>query len=399
MTETHVPKTHAADMTELPLAGIRVIALEHAVAAPLCSRHLADLGADVIKVESPSGGDLARHYDSVVAGQSAYFVWANRSKRSITLDLKSDKGREALESLLERADIFVHNLGPGAVDRLGFSQEKLRERFPRLINCAISGYGSDGPYWDRKAFDLLIQGEAGLLSVTGEAERPAKVGISVADMCAAVYAVSSVLAALLRRERTGVGSFIDTSMLDCLTEWMMAPAYHQLYDGVQLPRAGARHNMMVPYGVYPTGNGEHVNFAVQTAMQWALLCEKVLDRPDLIGDERFATNELRVKNRAALESMIEEKLAELGTSSVIERLVTAGIPTAAVNDLKDLVHHPQHEARERWVEADSPHGPVRVLRSPFNLDGLKEPISAVPGLGEHTETVLAELRQKADKAD
>ncbi|WP_055556676.1 CaiB/BaiF CoA-transferase family protein [Streptomyces sp. NBRC 110028] len=398
MTETDVPKTPAIGIEEPPLAGIRVIALEHAVAAPLCSRHLADLGADVIKVESPSGGDLARHYDSVVEGQSAYFVWANRGKRSITLDLTSDEGREAFDGLLGRADVFVHNLGPGAVDRLGFGREKLRKRFPKLINCAISGYGSDGPYRDRKAFDLLIQGEAGLLSVTGEPERPAKVGISVADMCAAVYAVSSILAAVLHRERTGAGTFIDTSMLDCLSEWMMAPAYHQLYADVQLPRAGARHNMMVPYGVYPTGDGEHVNFAVQTAVQWARLCEQVIDRPDLVEDERFATNELRVKNRADLEPVIEEKLAELGTAQVIERLVAAGIPTAAVNDLNGLVHHPQHEARVRWVEADSPGGPVRVLRSPFNLDGLPEPVTAIPGLGEHTETVLAELRQDVGKA-
>ncbi|MEV1243959.1 CaiB/BaiF CoA-transferase family protein [Nonomuraea sp. NPDC049750] len=398
MTENDAANIDQARNDESPLAGIRVIALEHAVAAPLCSRHLADLGADVIKVESPSGGDLARHYDSVVAGQSAYFVWANRSKRSVALDLKSDEGQKAFSGLLARADIFVHNLGPGAVERLGFGRQELRRRFPRLINCAISGYGSDGPYRDRKAFDLLIQGEAGLLSVTGEPERPAKVGISVADMCAGIYAVSAILAAVLRRERTGAGAFIDTSMFECLSEWMMAPAYHQLYAGVQLPRAGARHNMMVPYGVYPTGAGEHVNFAVQTAAQWARLCEQVLDRPDLINDERFATNELRVRNRVDLESVIEAKLAELGTSQVTKRLTAAGIPTAAVNDLDDLVHHPQHEARARWTQASSPEGPVRVLRSPFNLDGLEEPITAIPGLGEHTETILAELRQTDGKA-
>lgn len=379
----------------LPLAGVRVVALEHAVAAPLCSRHLADLGADVVKVESPSGGDLARHYDSVVDGQSAYFVWANRGKRSIALDLKSDEGRTDFDALLGRADVFVHNLGPGATERLGFGREVLRERFPRLINCAISGYGADGPYRDRKAFDLLIQGEAGLMSVTGEPEHPAKVGVSVADMCAAVYAMSAILAAILERGRTGEGTFIDISMLECLSEWMMAPAYHQLYGGTQLPRAGARHNMMVPYGVYRTGKDEHVNFAVQTTAQWARLCEVVLERPDLIDDPRFASNELRVRNRTELEPIIEDKLAEIGATEVTERLLKAGIPTAAVNDLRNLVEHPQHTARNRWTEAGSPSGPVRVLRSPFNLDGMVEPSSSVPGLGEHTEAVLAELRKQS----
>jgi itaconate CoA-transferase len=217
----------------------------------------------------------------------------------------------------------------------------------------------------------------------------------VADMCAAVYGVSSILAAVLRRERSGDGTFIDISMLDCLSEWMMAPAYHQLYGGVQLPRAGARHNMMVPYGVYPAGGGEHVNFAVQTAVQWVGLCEQVIERPDLVEDPRFATNESRVRNRAELEPIIEGKLAELGAALATERLSNAGIPTASVNDLDGLVHHPQHEARSRWTEAGSPNGPVRVLRSPFNLDGLVGPVAAVPGLGEHTEAVLAELRQAA----
>jgi itaconate CoA-transferase len=374
-----------------PLGGVRVVALEHAVAAPLCSRHLADLGADVIKVEHPDGGDLARHYDSVVHGQSAYFVWANRGKRSITLDLKTDKGRHALIRLLDGADVFVHNLGPGAVERLGFGPDHLRERYPALVDCAISGYGGNGPYRDRKAFDLLIQGEAGLLSVTGEPDHPAKVGISVADMCAAVYAVSAVLAALLQRERTGTGTHIDISMLDCLSEWMSAPTYHRLYGNRQLPRAGARHNMMVPYGVYPAGPNAHVNFAVQTAPQWLRLCEHVLDRPELTGDPRFATNEDRVRNRAELEPLIEQRLAELGATRAIELLSDAGIPTAAVNDLDDLVHHPQHLARSRWTEVASPGGTVRVLRAPFNLRDHVEPSAGVPALGEHTAALLAEL--------
>lgn len=380
-----------SDVPERPLGGVRVVALEHAVAAPLCSRHLADLGADVIKVEHPDGGDLARHYDSVVHGQSAYFVWANRGKRSIALDLKSGEDRHVLDRLLAGADVFVHNLGPGAVDRLGFGRDEVRERFPTLVDCAISGYGADGPYRDRKAFDLLIQGEAGLLSVTGEPGRPAKVGISVADMCAAVYAVSAVLAALLQRRHTGTGASIDISMLDCLSEWMSAPAYHRLYGGRQLPRAGARHNMMVPYGVYPAGPDSHVNLAVQTAAQWRRLCAQVLHRPDLADEPRFATNEDRVRNRAELEPVIERRLAELGASRAVALLRDAGIPTGAVNDLDDLVHHPQHLARSRWTEVPSPGGPVRVLRAPFNLRDHVEPTAGVPALGEHTAAVLAEL--------
>ncbi|WP_028921749.1 CaiB/BaiF CoA transferase family protein [Pseudonocardia acaciae] len=374
-----------------PLHGVRVIALEHAVAAPLCSRHLADLGADVIKIEKPDGGDLARHYDSVVEGRSAYFVWANRGKRSVALDLKGDRGRRALDALLGTADVFVHNLGPGAVERLGFGRDAVRTRYPRLVTCAISGYGDGGPYRARKAFDLLIQGEAGLLSVTGEPDRPAKVGISVADMCAAVYALSSILAALLRRDHTGEGTFVDVSMLDCLSEWMMAPAYHQMYAGHQLPRAGARHNMMVPYGVYPAGDGGQVNFAVQTDQQWNDLSTRVLDRPDLASDPRFATNEARVAHRDELEPLIEERLAELGARRATELLLAAGIPTGDVNTLADLVAHPQHRARSRWTRAATSTGPVRVLRAPFNLDGVDEHATAVPDLGEHTAEVLAEI--------
>ncbi|RBM18788.1 carnitine dehydratase [Prauserella sp. PE36] len=386
------PRDDDSSVSAGPLTGLRVVSLEHAVAAPLCSRHLADLGADVIKVERPDGGDLARGYDTVVAGQSAYFVWANRGKRSVALDLKTDAGRRTLGNLLSAADVFVHNLGPGAVDRLGYGREVVRSRYPRLINCAISGYGVDGPYRDRKAFDLLIQGEAGLMSVTGSPDEPAKVGVSVADMCAAVYALSAVLAAVLRRGETGEGAFIDISMLDCLSEWMMAPTYHQLYAGRQPPRAGARHNMMVPYGVYRVGSDAFVNFAVQTQQQWRRLCEQVLRSPELIDDPRFTTNEARVRNRAELEPIIERHFRALTEEDAQESLRAAGIPTGAVNDLKRLAEHPQHAARARWFEVDSPNGPVRALRSPFNLDGVSDPASAIPGLGEHTEEILADLR-------
>lgn len=384
---------------EPPLSGLRVIALEHAVAAPLCSRHLADLGADVIKVENPAGGDLARGYDTVVNGQSAYFVWANRGKRSVTLDLKSDGGQRALAGLLESADVFVHNLGPGAVERIGFGADVVTARWPRLVACAISGYGADGPYRNRKAFDLLVQGEAGLLSVTGTPEEPAKVGISVADMCAGVYAFSAIVAAVHDRTRTGKGRFIDISMLDCLAEWMMAPTYHQLYAGRQPVRAGARHNMMVPYGLYRVGDKGHVNFSVQTPAQWRALCEKVLELPELADDPRYCTNEARVANRRQLEDLIEQRFAGGEPAEVVGRLTDAGIPTGNVNDLQALVEHPQLSARQRWFDVASPGGPVRALRAPFNLTEPSTDGRGVPGLGEHTAEVLAELGLAQETVD
>ncbi|MGI5422071.1 CaiB/BaiF CoA transferase family protein [Actinomadura luteofluorescens] len=383
----------ACDAPAPPLAGLRVVALEHAVAAPLCSRHLADLGADVIKIENPAGGDLARGYDSVVKGQSAYFVWANRGKRSVALDLKTADGRAALHALLNDADVFVHNLSPGAVDRLGLDAGTLAERWPRLINCAITGYGTGGPLRERKAFDLLVQGEAGLLSVTGQPDAPAKAGISVADMCAAVYALSSILAAVLDRTRTGRGQSIDVAMLDCLAEWMMAPAYHQIYGGTQPRRAGARHNMMVPYGVYRVGDKGHVNFAVQTDAQWRAFCSQVLDDPELADVPEFRGNEARVRNRAVLERLIEDRFAPREVDEITGRLLAAGIPTGDVNDLRGLVEHPQLAARGRWLEADSPAGPVRVLRAPFDLAGLPPHAGrGIPALGEHTDEVLSALR-------
>jgi itaconate CoA-transferase len=379
----------------MPLQGLRVVTVEHAVAGPLCSRHLADLGADVIKVERPGHGDLARGYDSVVNGLSAYFVWANRGKRSVALDLRDDADRETLWRLIERSDVFLHNLGPGAVDRLGFTPDAVSERNPRIVNCAISGYGVGGPYEQRKAFDLLIQGEAGLLSVTGEGDDPAKVGISIADMCAAVYALSAILAALHARHDSACGTFIDISLLDCLSDWMMAPTYHQLYASAQLPRAGARHNMMVPYGVYPVGSGEHVNFAVQTEAQWHAFCTVVLGKPELVGDQRFADNECRVRNRRGLEHLIEQRFSSMDAAEVTALLDEAQVPFADVRDLRGLAEHPQLAARRRWFEIDSPNGPLRALRAPFNLADSPEPRSAVPGLGEHTDAVRDELAASA----
>jgi crotonobetainyl-CoA:carnitine CoA-transferase CaiB-like acyl-CoA transferase len=379
------------DGESLPLRDLRVVTLEHAVAAPLCTRHLADLGADVVKVEHPDGGDLARGYDSVVAGQSAYFVWANRGKRSVALDLKDPAGLATLGALLDRADVFVHNLGPGAVERLGLGRDAVSERWPRLIDCAISGYGSDGPYGDRKAFDLLVQGESGLMSVTGTEAEPCKVGISMADMCAGLYALTSILAALRERDRTGAGRPVDIALLDCLAEWMMAPAYHALYGGREPARAGARHNMIVPYGTYAAGDGRRINLAAQSEGQWRRLCEDVLGSPELADDPRFRANEDRVRHREALEPLIEEALTRLGADEAERRLRAADIPVGAVNDLTGLLGHPQLAERGRWFEAPSPGGPVQALRPPFNLGGVEPRRGAVPALGEHTEAVRAEL--------
>lgn len=374
-----------------PLANIRVVALEQAVSAPLCTRHLADLGADVIKVERPDGGDLARHYDSVVKGLSAYFVWLNRGKRSVALNAKDPADCAILEALLARADVFVHNLGPGAVDRLGFGWETVHRRWPRLISCGISGYGRNGPYRDRKAFDLLLQAESGLMSITGTPQDQAKVGISIADICAGMYAFSSVLVALYERERTGEGRLIDISMLECLAEWMMAPAYTFLYTGNAPPRTGLRHNMIVPYGPYQVGDGTLINLSVQTETQWKQFCTVVLRRPDLVQDERFKTNQLRVQHRCELEPLIEQVLAADNLSSVQERLVAADIPFGAMNRVKDLVNHPQLAARDRWLEVDSPSGVLRGLAHPFNLVGVAQKAGAVPGLGEHNDEVCREL--------
>ena len=375
----------------LPLAGIRVVAWEHAVAAPLATRHLADLGADVVKVERPGGGDFARDYDSAVKGLSAYFVWLNRGKRSIVLDLKQDRGREAFDRLLDRADVFVHNQGPGAAERMGCAYADLKARNPRLVACAISGYGPDGPHRDRKAYDLLLQGEAGVIALTGTQEQPAKIGISVADIASGVYAFNSILAALYQRTRTGEGAEIQISMLEALVEWTMPAAYVAEYTGHAPGRAGARHNFVVPYGGYRVGDGSNVNLAVQNDGQWRRLCAIVLRRPELADDPRFRTNELRLKNRQELEPMIEKLLSEDTRESVEARLVEADVPFGVMNRVEDVLQHPQLEARQRWFDIDSPVGELRAFHHPMNIVDLPRPRTRVPELGEHTQQVLAEL--------
>jgi crotonobetainyl-CoA:carnitine CoA-transferase CaiB-like acyl-CoA transferase len=375
----------------LPLDGVRVVAWEHAVAAPLATRHLADLGADVVKVERPGSGDFARDYDSAVEGLSAYFVWLNRGKRSVVLDLKAEHDRHAFDLLLERSDVFVHNQGPGVAERLGCSHAKLVPRNPRLVTCAISGYGPDGPHRDRKAYDLLLQGEAGVIALTGTPEAPAKVGISVADIASGMYAFSSVLAALYQRQSTGGGAEIQISMLESLVEWVMPAAYVAQYAGRSPARAGARHNFIVPYGGYQVGDGSSVNLAVQNDGQWRRLCEIVLRQPALAADPRFATNELRLMNRDELEPLIEQLLAGDTRESTEARLAQADVPFGTVNDLNDVLAHPQLQARGRWFDINSPAGPLRAFHHPFNISDMPRPPRSVPALGEHTAEVLSEL--------
>jgi len=374
----------------LPLSGVRVVALEQAVAAPFCSRQLADMGADVIKVERPDGGDFARGYDRVLNGLSAHFAWLNRGKRSITLDVRTERDREVFARLLERSDVFIHNLAPGAVERLGLGYDQLAVKLPRLIWCGISGYGPDGPYRDKKAYDLLVQAESGVVSVTGSADAPAKVGVSIADIASGLYGYSSILAALLNRQRTGAGDRIDISMLECLTEWMMPPLYWWHGSGQIPQRCGVRHSMIVPYGAYRCADGA-VNFAIQNEREWRRLCDQVLGMPALADDERFAGNAARLRNRAELEAMIEERLGRDTRAEVLVRLDQAGIANGAVNDVAEVAGHRQLAARGRWVSVDSPVGSIPALLPPHNLQHAPPRLGAVPALGQHTREILAEL--------
>lgn len=373
-----------------PLAGIRVLAMEAAVAGPFATRHLADLGADVIKIERPEG-DFARRYDAAAKGLSSYFVWLNRGKRSVVLDWSEPRDREALDRLLERSDVLVHNLGPGAMERLGLGAAELTASYPRLVHAGISGYGSGGPYETKKSFDLLVQGESGVISLTGTPEQPCKVGISIADLTAGMYTFSSILAALYEREHTGKGVAIEISMLECMAEFSGGQLYTYEYSGVQLERAGWRHNIIVPYGPYRCGGGRFVNLAVQNEGQWERLCSVVLEQPALASDQRFDTNTKRLANREVLEPLIEQILGELAEDEVLRRLDSADVPYGRINDMKDVLEHPQLQARARWAEYPTEAGPLRMLQHPMNLAGLPQRTDAVPAVGEHTAEVLAEL--------
>src|SRR5688572_18515573 len=375
----------------LPLEHITVVAVEQAVAAPFASRQLADLGARVIKIERPGVGDFARSYDTTVKGMASHFVWINRSKESLTLDLKRPEGVEALGRLVARADVFIHNLAPGAVTRLGFESAKLRAERPRLVTCEISGYGSSGPCRDKKAYDLLVQSEAGLLSITGTEETPSKVGISIADIAAGMYAFSGVLAALLRRERTGEGAAVEVSMFDALAEWMGYPAYFTQYGGAAPSRSGARHASIAPYGPYAAGDGQTVYLGLQNEREWARFCDEVLRQPGLSSDSRFATNSARVANREALDQVITQAFVNLPAADVVARLDAAGIANARMNTVGGFLDHPQLAARDRWRDVASPVGPLHALVPPINLEGTDPVMGPIPALGEHTDAILQEI--------
>src|SRR5215210_5704059 len=375
----------------LPLEGVTVVSLEQAVAAPFATRQLADLGARVIKVERSGVGDFARGYDETVMGMSSHFVWLNRSKESLALDLRQDEAKEILRRLVARADVFVQNLAPGAAARLGFGAEEQRGEHPRLVYCSISGYGEEGPYTEKKAYDLLVQCEAGLVSITGTSETPSKVGISAADIAAGMYAYSGILSALFRRERTGEGATLEVSMLEALGEWMGFPAYFAGYGGEEPRRSGAAHSAIAPYGPFECGDGEVIFLGIQNEREWARFCEEVLERAGMAEDARFVTNSERVANRAELHEEIEGVFSRLTEEEAIERLEGAGIANARMRTVRQFLDHPQLEARDRWREVDSPAGSLRALMPPATLAGTEPVMDPIPEVGEHTEEILAAL--------
>lgn len=374
-----------------PLDGMTVVSLEHAVAAPFCTRQLADLGARVIKVERPGSGDFARSYDQRVRGQSSHFTWLNRNKESLALDVKQPEAKAALMQLLEKADVLVQNLAPGAAARMGLSYEALKAHNPHLIVCDISGYGADGPYRDKKAYDLLIQSEAGFLSVTGTPETPSKSGISVADIAAGMYAYTNVLSALLLRGRTGAGSHIDVSMLEAMGEWMGYPMYYAFEGAPPPPRTGASHASIYPYGPFMAGDGGTVMLGLQNEREWKAFCEGVLQEAALAADPRFDSNARRNENRDALRARILEIFDTLTAEEVARRLDAAGIANARVNDMADLWAHPQLQARGRWRTVSTPAGEVPALLPPGANSAFEPRMDPVPAVGEHTATILAEL--------
>jgi itaconate CoA-transferase len=374
-----------------PLEGITVVALEQVIAGPFCTRQLAELGARVIKIERPGGGDAARGYDRTVLGQSSHFVWVNRSKESLSLDVKHPDAKRILEKLMTKADVFVQNLAPGAAERLGLGAAELRAKYPQLVWCGISGYGLGGPYADKKAYDLLVQCEAGLLSVTGTPEQPAKAGISVADIAAGMYALSSILAALYRRRAEGVGATLDITMFESLGEWMNFPAYFTAYGGEAPPRTGAHHATIVPYGPFKAGDGGTVFLSIQNEREFERFCEVVLENVALAKDRRFSSGPVRAENRNAMHEEIERVFSNLTAGKILERLDHAGIANAKLNSMQEFWDHPQLEARDRWREVGSPAGPIEALKPPFNIDGFEPRMDPVPGPGEHTRAILQEL--------
>jgi itaconate CoA-transferase len=375
----------------LPLEGITIVTLEQAVAAPFATRQLADLGARVIKIERPGTGDFARNYDTTVHGMSSHFVWLNRSKESVALDLKKEESKEVLDKLLSKADVFVQNLAPGAVERLGFSPSVLKEKYPQLIICGISGYGSYGSYRDKKAYDLLIQCETGLVSVTGTEDNPSKSGISIADIAAGMYAYTGILTALLARHKTEKGTVIEVSMLEALGEWMGYPLYYSEYGGSEPKRTGSSHATIYPYGPFKTGDNKLVFMGIQNEREWVYFCEKVLENPDFASDSRFSSNSLRVANRDLLKPIIETAFQKFNSDQVLTMLEKANIANARLNTVKDFANHPQLKERNRWKEIQSPVGPLKALLPPVVFEDIDVIMNPIPKLGQHTESVLQEF--------
>ena len=374
-----------------PLDHVTVVSLEHAIAAPFCTRQLADLGARVIKVERPGEGDFARGYDQRARGASSHFVWVNRSKESLALDLKQPAHLSALKQLISHADVLVQNLAPGATARMGLDAAQLRTLHPRLIVCDISGYGLNGPYRDKKAYDLLIQSEAGYLSITGTPEQPSKSGNSIADIAAGMYAYSSILAALIHRDKTGQGAHIDVSMLEALTEWMGFPLYYSTDNATPPPRNGASHATIYPYGPFVAGDGNSVMLGLQNEREWLQFCDVVMQDKTLASDPRFNSNRLRHDNRQTLEAIILNVFASMTAAQVIEKLDQAQIANARMNHMADVWAHPQLKARERWVDIDSPVGKLPALLPPGQSDAFAYTMGAIPRVGEHTDQILAEF--------
>ncbi|KAH0425802.1 CoA-transferase family III [Colletotrichum camelliae] len=383
--------TSKPEKEPLPLEGITVVSLEHAIAAPFCTRQLADMGARVIKIERPGVGDFARAYDTRVNGMASHFVWTNRSKESLALDLKDPKHFEVLKKLLAKSDVLVQNLAPGATERLGLGYSTLRESHPSLIVCDISGYGSDGPYRDKKAYDLLVQSEAGFLSVTGNGSDPAKAGISIADISAGMYAYSNILAAILKRGKTGKGSRIDISMLESMVEWMNFPLYYTYNGAPGLSRSGASHASIYPYGPFETGGGGSVMLGVQNEREWASLCRDVLGNEALAKDPKFLSNTLRTKNRDELRKIICDAFAKFSAEEVLQKLDKASIANANVNDMQGVWDHPQLKARGRWTDVETGSGKVPALIPPGFGSVESSRMEKVPELGEHNEAIFKEL--------